>query len=63
MQRGDHVKITGKDGVYVFLTEIRGTATLRRGGKGRDEPTVAVPIDEVVSLEHTNVTCPHPSGY
>jgi hypothetical protein len=63
MQNGDHVKITGKDGVYVFLTEVQGTATVRRGGKGRDEPTLAVPTDDVVSLEQTNVTCPHPSGY
>ena len=63
MQRGDHVKITGKDGVYVFLKEVQGTATLRRGGKGRDEPTLVIPIDDVVSLEQTNVPCPYPSGY
>jgi hypothetical protein len=63
MQHGDHVKINGKDGVYVFLKEVQGMATLRRGGRGRDEPTLAIPIDDVVSLEQTNVTCPHPSGY
>jgi hypothetical protein len=62
MQHGDHVKITGKDGVYVFLTEVQGMATLRRGGR-IDEPTLAIPIDGVVSLEQTNVTCPYPSGY
>jgi len=63
MQQGDHVKITGKDGVYVFLKEVQGMATLRRGGKGGHEPTLAIPMDGVVSLEQTNVTCPHPSGY
>ena len=57
MKHGDHVKIIGRDGVYVFLKEVQGMATLRRGGQSRDEPTLAIPIDDVVSLEHTNVTC------
>jgi hypothetical protein len=64
MQHGDHVEITGKeDEVYVFLTEVQGTATLRWAGKGGHEPTLAIPIDDVVSLEQTNLICPHPSGY
>jgi hypothetical protein len=63
MEHGDHVKIIGKDGVCVFLNEVQGMATLRRGAKSRDEPTIAIPTDGVVSLKKTNVTCPHPSGY
>jgi hypothetical protein len=63
MKHGDHVKIIGRDGVYVFLKEVQGMATLRRGGKSLNEPTLAIPIDDVSSLEQTNVTCPHPSGY
>jgi hypothetical protein len=63
MKHGDHVKIIGRDGVYVFLKEVQGTATLRRSGNSPNEPTLAISIDEVVSLEQTNVTCPHPSGY
>jgi hypothetical protein len=63
MKHGDHVKIIGRDGVYVLLKEVQGTATLRRSGNNPNEPTLAISIDEVVSLEQTNVTCPHPSGY
>ena len=63
MKHGDHVKVIGRDGVYVFLKEVHGMATLRRGGRSRDEPTLAIPIDDVFSLEQINVTCPHPSGY
>lgn len=52
MKAGDHVKIIGRDGFYVFLNERQGTATLRAGGaKGADQPTLAVPADQVVSLE------------
>src|SRR6202049_4352189 len=32
MKQGDHVKVIGRDGVYVFLKEVQGTATLRAGG-------------------------------
>jgi len=54
MKPGDHVKIMGRDGFYVFLKEAQGTATLQAGGaKGSDEPTLAVPTNRVVSLEKT----------
>jgi hypothetical protein len=54
MQPGDHVKIIGRDGFYVFLKEVRGTATVRLGGaRSLDEPTLAIPINQVVSLEPT----------
>jgi hypothetical protein len=54
MKPGDHVKIIGRDGFYVFLKEVQGTATLRAGtAKSPDEPTLAIPIHQVVSLEHT----------
>jgi hypothetical protein len=52
MKQGDYVKVIGRDGFYVFLKEVQGTATLRAGGaKGPDEPTLAIPINKVVSLE------------
>jgi hypothetical protein len=63
MQHGDHVKVIGKDGVYVFLKDVQGVATLRRGGTSRDGPTVPIPIDDVISLEQENVTCPNPYSY
>jgi hypothetical protein len=63
MEHGDHVKVLGRDGVYVFLKDARGVATLRRGGKSPDAPTISVPMGDVISLEQENVTCPHPSGY
>jgi hypothetical protein len=54
MQPGDHVKIIGRDGFYVFLKEVQGTATLRLGSaRSLDEPTLAIPINQVVSLEPT----------
>jgi hypothetical protein len=63
MTHGDHVRILGKDGLYVFLEEIQGTATLRFGGrKSLDEPTLAIPMNRIVSLEQPNIACPHPSG-
>jgi hypothetical protein len=55
MKQGDHVKVIGKDGFYVFLNEVQGTATLRVGGaKSPDTPTLAIPINRVVSLEKWN---------
>ena len=55
MKQGDHVKVMGIDGFYVFLKEVQGTATLRVGGAtGPDKPTIAIAIDRVVSLERTN---------
>jgi hypothetical protein len=54
MKQGDHVKVMGRDGFYVFLKEVHGTATLRLGGaKNPDTPTLAIPINRVVSLEKT----------
>jgi hypothetical protein len=54
MKPGDHVKVIGRDGFYVFLKEVQGTATLRVGGaKSPDTPTLAIPINRVVSLEKT----------
>jgi hypothetical protein len=54
MKQGDHVKVIGRDGFYVFLEEVQGTATLRVGGaKSRDEQTISIPIGRVVSLEKT----------
>ena len=52
MKQGDHVKVIGRDGFYVFLKEVQGTATLRVGGaKSPDTPTLAIAINRVVSLE------------
>ena len=52
MQPGDHVKIIGRDGFYVFLKEAQGTATVRLGStKSPDEPTLTIPIRQLVSLE------------
>jgi hypothetical protein len=52
MKQGDHVKVIGRDGFYVFLKEVQGTATLRVGGaKSPDTPTLAIAINQVVSLE------------
>lgn len=52
MKQGDHVKVIGRDGFYVFLNEVQGTATLRASGaKGADETTLAIPMNKVVSLE------------
>ena len=45
-------------GVHVFPKEVQGVAALRRGETSRDELAIAIPIDGVVSLERTNVTCP-----
>jgi hypothetical protein len=54
IERGDHVKVIGTDGFYTFLKQAQGMATLQRGdAKSPDEPTLAVPFDRVVSLEHT----------
>ncbi|MGO9126552.1 MAG: hypothetical protein ACLP6G_16905 [Terriglobales bacterium] len=54
MKPGDHVKIIGRDGFYVFLKEDQGTATVRlSSAKSPDQPTLAIPIHQVVSLERT----------
>ena len=63
VNHGDHVRVFGKDGLYVFLKEVQGTATLRLGGrKSPEEPTLAIAMDRIVSLEQPNIACPHPSG-
>jgi len=55
MKQGDHVKIIGKDGFYVFLSEMEGTAILRVGGmKNVGEPSLDIPMAQVVSLEKTD---------
>ena len=52
MKQGDHVKVIGRDGFYVFLEEDHGTATLRAGGaQAPGGITLAIPADRVVSLE------------
>lgn len=67
MTHGDHVRIIGRDGLYVFLKEVQGTATLQlvgrksiAGRKSLDE-ALAIPIEHIVSLEQANIRCPHPS--
>ena len=55
MKQGDHVKVMGIDGFYVFLKEVQGTATLRVcSTNDSDKPTIAIAIDRVVSLEKSN---------
>ena len=52
MKRGDHVKIIGRDGFYVFLKEIQGTATVQAGSAAnRSEAILDIPVNLVVSLE------------
>jgi hypothetical protein len=63
VEHGDHVRVIGRDGVYVFLKDVQGVATLRRGGKSPEESTIPIPIGNVISLEKENVTCPNPCGY
>ncbi len=54
MEQGDYVKIMGRDGFYVFLKEVQGRATLRVGGTNcSDQPTLEIPINQVISLERT----------
>jgi hypothetical protein len=54
IKQGDHVKVMGRDGFYVFLKEVQGTATLRAGGANSlDKSTLAIPINRVISLEKT----------
>ena len=59
MKPGDHVKVMGRDGFYVFLKEVQGTATLRVGGaKSPDTPTLVIAINQVVSLETAELVKP-----
>jgi hypothetical protein len=54
MKQGDHVKVIGRDGFYIFLKELHGMATLQAGGaKTPHESILAIPISLVVSLEKT----------
>lgn len=54
MKQGDFVKVIGRDGFYLFLKEVQGTATLREGSaKSSGAPTFAIPMGRVVSLEKT----------
>jgi hypothetical protein len=55
MKQGDHVKVMGIDGFYVFLNEVQGMGTLRVcSTNDPDKPTIAIAIDRVVSLEKSN---------
>jgi hypothetical protein len=52
MKQGDHVKIIGKDGFYVYVREVAGMATVRAGGKNNlDKPCLDIPLSQVISLE------------
>ena len=54
MKTGDHVKIIGRDGFYVFLKEAEGIATLRSGSaKSQEDATLTISIHRVISLEPT----------
>jgi hypothetical protein len=54
MNHGDHVKIIGRDGFYVFLKEDGGMAILKASSaKLLDNRVLAIPISKVVSLEKT----------
>jgi len=47
MKQGDHVKVMGRGGFYVFLKQVQGMATLRVGGaKSPDAPTLAIAINQ-----------------
>ncbi len=53
LEKGDFVKVMGKDGFYVFLAEVQGKAILRVGGpKSTEHLTFEVPMNQVESLEH-----------
>lgn len=53
LEKGDYVKVMGKDGFYVFLAEVQGRAILRAGGTTNvEQPTFDAPINQVVSLEN-----------
>ena len=52
MKPGDHVKVMGQDGFYVFVEEVQGMATLRVANThSREVPNLSIPISQVVSLE------------
>ena len=54
MKPGDHVKVIGRDGFYVFLKQVEGTASVRLvSAKTPDDLTMTIPITQVVSLEPT----------
>jgi hypothetical protein len=53
LEKGDHVKVMGKDGFYIFVAEVQGNAILRVGGtESTEHLTIDVPVNLVVSLEH-----------
>jgi hypothetical protein len=55
MKQGDHVKVIGKDGFYIFMKEVQGTATLQAGSTNTSKATtLAIPMDQVISLEKSN---------
>ena len=53
LEKGDYVKVMGKDGFYIFMAEVQGKAILRVGGaESTEHLTIDVPMNKVVSLEH-----------
>jgi hypothetical protein len=55
MKQGDHVKVLGRDGFYVFLKEVQGTATLRAGGaKSPEKSTLVSGSDKSGSFSGNN---------
>ena len=54
MRQEDRVQVIGRDGLYVFLNELQGTATLRIGGaKSPDTPTLTIAM-HLVSWKQQN---------
>ena len=52
MKQGDHVKVIGRDGFYIFIKEVQGTASLRSGiAPGSSETTLDIPVSRIISLE------------
>jgi hypothetical protein len=55
MKHGDHVKVIGEDGFFVFLKEFEGTATVRLDNTNiPKESTLAIPINQIITLEKAN---------
>jgi hypothetical protein len=56
IKQGDYVKIMERDGFYVFLKVVQGTATLRAGGASSlGKSTLAIPINRIISLEPNRI--------
>ena len=56
MRQEDRVLVIGRDGPYVFVKEVQGTVTLGVGdAKSPDSPTLAIAINQLGSLETTEL--------